>query len=112
MTGHTQKRAGSMRRRSTEAERVLWQRLRARQINSRKWRRQQAIDQYVVDFLCYELRLIVEIDGDVHPFQEREDVARQSYLEAQGFQVLRFTNDDVLTNLDGLLRVIWDLTKR
>lgn len=98
-----------LRRDQTPAERIVWSKLRGRQINGRKWRRQQPIDQYVVDFLCPELKLIVEIDGDVHAFQETRDEKRQAYLETQGFRVVRFTNNDIIKNLDGVLAVIWEL---
>jgi len=101
-----------LRKRLTRAERLLWHHLRARQINERKWRRQQPVDQYVVDFFCPELRLILEIDGDVHVFHKCEDAGRQAYLESRGFRVVRFTNDDVLTNLEGVMTQIWGLTKR
>ena len=74
-----------------------------------KWRRQFPIGHYVVDFYCPQIRLIIEIDGDVHAFQEEKDATRQSYLESQKIRVLRFTNDEVLKNLDGVLHTIWEL---
>ena len=99
-----------LRKTQTRAEAVLWQRLRSRQLNGRKWRRQQPIDNFIVDFFCAELRLVVEVDGDVHAFQEERDKARQVYLESQGLNVMRFTNDDVLTNLEGVLARLWELS--
>ena len=111
MSEHPHNLARRLRRRSTQAERVLWGRLLGRQLSGRKWRRQYPVDQYVADFLCPEVRLIVEIDGDVHVLHDGDDRTRQAHLEAQGFQVVRFTNEDILTNLDGVLEVLWRLTK-
>ncbi len=68
------------------------------------------MDQYVVDFFCPELRLVVEVDGDVHAFTEGRDAAREAYLKGQGLQVARFTNDDVLKNLEGVLTRLWELS--
>jgi very-short-patch-repair endonuclease len=102
--------ARNLRATSTTAEQVLWQQLRARQLNDRKWRRQQAIGPYVVDFFCRELYLIVEVDGDVHDGREERDRVRQEYLESFGHRVIRFTNDDVFRNLDGVLEVLHSAT--
>ena len=110
MADHASGRARALRRTQTTAESVLWRHLRNRQLNGRKWRRQQPIDQYVVDFFCAELRLVVEVDGDVHAFTERRDAAREAYLKGQGLQVARFTNDDVLKNLEGVLTRLWELS--
>jgi len=81
-------------------------------MNGRKFRRQTAVGPYVVDFLCTELRLIIELDGGVHAFQEERDIRRQSHLESMGYMVVRFTNDDILANRKSVLEVIWSLTKR
>ena len=88
----------------------MWRRLRSRQLNGTKWRRQQQIGPYIVDFFCPDLRLVVEIDGDVHAERSDKDTERQGFLEAAGFQVVRFVNDDVFGNLDGVLEVLWRLT--
>ncbi|HUV04992.1 MAG TPA: endonuclease domain-containing protein [Armatimonadota bacterium] len=103
-------RARRLRRAPTTAEKILWRHLRNERLNERKWRRQQPIDQYIVDFFCPELRLVVELDGGIHAFQERRDEARQAYLEAQGLKIVRFTNEDVLGNLEGVLTTLWHLT--
>ena len=102
-------RARTLRRQATRAEQIIWQRLRARQMNGRKWRRQQPVGPYIVDFICPELKLVVEVDGDVHAGREAHDAARQAALESTGLKVIRFTNNDVIENLDGVLTVLWSL---
>ena len=102
-------RARALRRRLTRAESILWRHLRSRQLGGWKWRRQEPLGAYVVDFLCPELRLAVEVDGDVHAFRELEDAERQASLEAMGLRVVRFTNDDVIRNIDGVLTALWTL---
>ena len=103
--------ARDLRKAQTPAEQTLWYRLRGRQLNGRKWRRQQVIEPYIVDFFCAEVRLVVEVDGDVHAFQEERDIRRQAYLESQGLKVVRFTNNDVMKNLEGVLTRLWELTQ-
>lgn len=71
-----------------------------------KFRRQQPIDNYIADFICFENRLIIEVDGGQHAEQKEKDIERDTYLQQQGFSVLRFWNNDVLQNIDGVLAVI------
>lgn len=97
-------RARTLRRNATEAEAVLWRQLRNRQLDGWKFRRQQRIGPYIVDFLCPETRLIVEVDGGQH--SPERDASRTSFLEGEGYRVLRFWNNDVLGNLAGVLEVI------
>ena len=97
-------RSRSLRRNSTDAERKLWSILRSRQHNGFKFRRQVEIDGYIVDFLCSERRLIIEVDGGQHSPQD--DARRTGHLESQGFRVIRFWNHDVLQNLDGVWTII------
>ena len=98
--------ARQMRRSPTPAEAKLWRALRNKQLGV-KFRRQQPIDgQYIVDFCCFATQVIVEVDGDIHAFQGQADSARQRELEALGFTVLRFTNEQVLKELDAVLREI------
>jgi len=94
------KRARTLRRNSTQAEIKLWSILRNRQFQHLKFRRQQPLGRYIVDFICLEHRLIVEVDGGQHT--EQADAARTEWLQAQGFLVLRFWNNDVLANRDGV----------
>lgn len=89
----------------TDAERKLWQGIRHRQL-AVKFRRQAPVDPYIVDFLCHERKLIIEIDGGQHATQTKSDEARTRFLEAQGFTVIRFWNNEVLTNFEGVLTVI------
>ncbi len=98
--------ARQMRHEPTPAESALWERLRNRRIARAKFRRQYAIERFIVDFVCLELRLIIEVDGDIHALQTEYDAARQSFLESQGFCVLRFNNGDVLQSLDAVVTVI------
>ena len=95
-----------MRRRPTLAETQLWQRLRGRQISGFKFRRQHAIDRFIVDFYCPEARLIIEVDGPVHQDSEESDMIRQDFLESRGLRMLRFTNDQVSESLEEVLSTI------
>ena len=94
------------RKRQTPAEYKLWGILRNRQIMDLKFRRQQAIGEYIVDFCCYEKKLIIELDGSQHLEQQFADVKRTKMLEQSGFQVIRFFNNDVLNDIDGVLEYI------
>ena len=78
-----------------------------KQMEGLKFRRQQPIDNYIVDFVCLEKRIVIEIDGGQHAAQEK-DVFRDEYLRQQGFNVLRFWNNEVLQNINGVLEVIRD----
>ena len=84
----------------------LWQHLRDRRLGGHKFRRQQPIGPYVVDFLCMEKGLVVEVDGSQHAVQKERDDARTARLEAYGFRVLRFWNDQVLNETEGVLHKI------
>ncbi len=90
-----------MRHVPTPAEHQLWQRLRNRRVYNAKFRRQHAIDRFIVDFYCAEARLIVEVDGVIHDYTQEEDAIRQEFLESLGLEVIRFTNGEVLQSLDG-----------
>ncbi|QPC44402.1 endonuclease domain-containing protein [Kaustia mangrovi] len=89
----------------TDAERKLWRALRSRQFQAVKFRRQVPVGPYIADFLAYDHRLIIEVDGGQHA-ENRRDMAREKCLSANGFRVLRLWNNDVLGNLDGALTVI------
>jgi very-short-patch-repair endonuclease len=98
--------ARSLRHRQTDAERRLWARLRDRRLQGAKFARQVPIGAYVVDFCCRELKVIVELDGGQHAVQARADAERTALLEALGYRVLRFWNNDALGNTDGVLQRI------
>src|SRR5688572_26628719 len=92
-------RARALRERPTDAERRLWRALRLRQMEGQKFRRQRPIGRYVVDFVCLESALIVEVDGGQHFEQQRGyDATRDAWLISRGYRVLRFSDRDVLTN--------------
>ena len=98
-------RARRLRRQSTDAERKLWNRLRSRAINGFKFVRQEPIGPYVVDFICRERGLVIEVDGGQHATDKR-DIVRDRWLADRPLRVLRFWNNDVLGNMDGVLETI------
>ena len=100
--------AQQMRQQPTPAEAALWRRLRGRRVGGVKFRRQHAIAGFIVDFVCLERFLIVEVDGTIHdlPDQQERDALRQAHLESLGYRVLRFTNGDVLGSIEAVLEVI------
>src|SRR5690349_3759621 len=98
--------ARRLRRHQTDAERALWFRLRDRRLNGMKFRRQTPIKAYVVDFCCESARPIVELDGGQHAERGGLDAKRTAALEAYGCLVLRFWNNDVLSNMSGVLEAI------
>jgi very-short-patch-repair endonuclease len=104
--------ARKLRRNQTDAERLLWSRLRNRQIAGLKFKRQVAIDRYVVDFCWSDARLIGELDGGQHATRTAEDAGRTKALEAMGYLVLRFWNNDVTQNLEGVLEEILSTAKQ
>ena len=99
-------RARKLRAEATDAERALWARLRRRQVLGFKFRRQQPLGQYIVDFVCFETRLIVEVDGSQHCEQQSYDEARTQWLESQGYGVLRFWNNEVLDSTESVVEAI------
>jgi very-short-patch-repair endonuclease len=99
-------KARALRKNMTDAEQHLWQYLRRRQINGYKFRRQFPIGQYVVDFVCLERKLVIEIDGGQHLEQQEYDAKRARFLESNGFRVVRFWNNELLTETEAVLGVI------
>ncbi|MBO6717506.1 MAG: endonuclease domain-containing protein [Rhizobiaceae bacterium] len=97
--------AREMRADSTKAENLLWQALRNKQLEGLKFKRQVPMDGYIADFVCFEAKLIVEVDGGQHSESPR-DAERDSHFAAQGFRTLRFWNDEIERNLDGVCRSI------
>jgi very-short-patch-repair endonuclease len=97
--------ARRLRVNQTDAETVLWNRLRNRQIDGHKFVRQQPIVGYICDFACREKLLVIEVDGGQHN-GSAEDIVRDRRLADEGYKVLRFWNDDVLGNIDGVLSTI------
>ena len=99
-----------MRREPTAAENKLWQKLRNSQLHGLKFRRQHAVERFIVDFYCAEARLVVEVDGSIHDYTTEEDVIRQHFLEGWGLRVVRFTNQQILETIDEVLEEIANLT--
>jgi very-short-patch-repair endonuclease len=95
-----------MRREATQAERSVWRILRRKQVAGLKFRRQAVMGRYIVDFVCHERRLIIEVDGGQHALRQR-DVVRTAWLESQGYRVLRFWNNEVIENLEGVRVLIF-----
>lgn len=102
------KRAKSMRRRMTDAELMLWNELRAHRLMGLGFRRQFPIGRYIADFTCPEKKIIVEVDGSQHAEEKQSaaDAIRSAELEKDGWTVLRFWNDDILRDIDGVCRHI------
>jgi very-short-patch-repair endonuclease len=98
--------AKRLRHEMTDAERVLWREVRAHRFASFKFKRQEPLGLYVVDFVCYQAKLIVELDGGHHAEQQEPDAERTRWLESRGFRVVRFWNNDVLTNIAGVMQEI------
>src|ERR1700688_617161 len=103
-------RARRLRRSQTEAERILWLKLRDRRLSGLKFRRQVPIDKYVVDFLCTDAHVVIEVDGGQHA--TADETTRTKLLEAMGYLVLRFWNNEVHENIDGVLESILNALDR
>ena len=100
--------AKTLRKNSTEAETILWNRLRARQIEGVKFRRQQPIENFIVDFVSFENRIVIELDGGQHAKNRHKDkdIARDRVLTENGFEVLRYWDNEIFENIEGVLEVI------
>jgi very-short-patch-repair endonuclease len=98
--------ARQLRKNLTAAEQTLWSRLRFKQLECHSFRRQAPIGDYVVDFVCFARKLIVEVDGGQHAAQAERDTLRTAWLKSQGFRVIRFWNNEVQDNADGVVETI------
>src|ERR1700730_12926606 len=105
-------RAKQLRQTVTRAETLLWRYLKANRTDGLGFRRQVPIRNYIADFVCFSAQLIVELDGESHDFEERQkaDQNRDAFFVSEGFQILRFTNDQVMSNLEGVVEVIRQTT--
>ena len=108
VTGTQRARAKQLRRTMTRAETLLWRHLKAHRLARLSFRRQTPIGNYIADFVAHSCKLIVEIDGESHDFEERirHDERRDQWFASRGYRVLRFTNDDVMRNLEGVVSSI------
>jgi len=95
-----------LRKRETAAEKVLWSELKNRQLLGSKFRRQVPYDRFILDFLCPEVKLIIEIDGSSHIGKEERDKERDEYFRALGYKVIRFKNEEVMNNIENVLNEI------
>jgi very-short-patch-repair endonuclease len=102
-------RARQMRKEMTEPEQRLWFELRAKRFQNVKFRKQKVIGRYIADFASRDPMLVLEIDGDTHGNREVQDAERTAFLQSLGYKVVRFTNSDVMTNMEGVLTNIGNL---
>jgi very-short-patch-repair endonuclease len=106
-------KARELRATMTDAEKILWNKLRKRQLNGKYFRRQHPYNIYILDFYCFEANLVIEVDGEIHLKRRIYDAERTKFLKSSGAQVLRFTNKDIETKLDWVInRIINHLKKK
>ena len=105
--------ARKLRQSQTDAEKSLWARLKNKQVEGVKFRRQQPLGSYIVDFVSFERKIIVEVDGGQHNEREarERDEQRAAWLKERGYQVLRFWNNEVLANMEGILEKIGEVLR-
>lgn len=100
-----------MRKNQTEAESILWQKIRGRKLNNLKFHRQYSAGPYILDFFCPEIRLAIELDGDQHKDAVEYDKERESFLRDKNIRTIRFWNREVIKNLENVLRIIKENAK-
>jgi very-short-patch-repair endonuclease len=112
-TEKSEAKANSLRKNETEAEKLLWKILRNRKALGLKFRRQHPIGPFIVDFYCHEVKLVIELDGEVHSidFVKKHDNTRQQYLEKEELIILRFQNELVFSNPDSIIEQIKSVIK-
>lgn len=98
--------ARSLRSNMTDVERILWRAIRGRQLDGYRFRRQHPIGPYIADFVCLEKKCVIELDGGQHQNQTIYDENRTMFLQGQGWQVLRFWNNDVLNQFEGVISAV------
>lgn len=103
--------AKNLRKRSTDTEKRLWLHLRAKRFDGLKFRRQEPIGKYIVDFVCYEKLVIIECDGSQHIANSQKDQIRDRWFEDQGYRILRFWDYEILQNIDEVLEKIYQVCK-
>jgi very-short-patch-repair endonuclease len=106
--GNQRARAKQLRRAMTRAETLLWRHLKAHRLAALGFRRQSPMGNYIADFVAHSRKLVVEVDGESHDFESRlrHDERRDQWFASRGYRVLRFTNDDVMRNLEGVVLAI------
>ena len=103
--------ARDLRQNMTESEQTLWNRLSNKKLSGLRFRRQHPIGRYIADFYNHENRLVIELDGEIHNKQREYDYNRDKFLKASGYKVIRFTNKDINTNIEEVVRTILKNTK-
>ena len=98
--------ARNLRKRQTRAEELLWRHLRSRQLDNAKFRRQVPIGDYIVDFISFEKKIVIELDGGQHAAAAARDAERDAWLRGRGYSVLRFWDNEVFQNMEGILEVV------
>jgi very-short-patch-repair endonuclease len=114
VSDYKKKRARELRRDCTEAEQILWARLRNRQVNGFKFRRQQVISGFVADFYCDETRLVIEVDGSIHELEnvKKRDVLKENVFIDRGLFVLRFKNEQVVSEIETVINEIRSISRK
>jgi very-short-patch-repair endonuclease len=105
--GMYHKLARELRKNMTDKERLLWSKLRGKQFGGFKFRKQAPIGEFIADFVCFDRKVIVELDGDQHAVSVEADKKRSEWLHSQGFRVLRFWNHEILEDADMVMEAIW-----
>jgi very-short-patch-repair endonuclease len=100
--------ARRLRKEMTDAERFVWARIRHRQILGLEFRRQDPVGPYIADFVCHEIKLVIELDGGQHATQIEADAARTRWFEAEGYRVVRFWNPEVFEDWDAIAQRLWE----
>ncbi|MFA5995597.1 MAG: endonuclease domain-containing protein [Patescibacteria group bacterium] len=95
-----------LRNKPTAAENLLWQKLKGKQLCGKKFRRQYPLYSYIADFYCHDKKLLIEVDGEIHKQQQTKDTNRDQMLHEYGYYTLRFTNADILNNINSVLTII------
>jgi very-short-patch-repair endonuclease len=106
ITSEKHQRAKELRQNMTPEEMLLWRALRTNKLAGWHFRRQQVIDGFIVDFYCHAASLIIEVDGGIHDMQKEQDAVRDAHFVSRGFRILRVTNEEVIHDIDGVLRRI------
>lgn len=104
--------AKKLRKYSTDTENRLWHHLRAKRFDGLKFRRQEPIGNYIVDFICHEKRIIIEYDGGQHLLQKKQDQKRDEWLQGQGYKVLRFWDNEIFQNIFEVLERIYQVCQK
>lgn len=105
-------RARNLRKNQTVQEKILWKHLRDRRFRGAKFRRQMPIGRFIVDFASVEYKLIIELDGSHHAEQKEYDEIRTAFLKAEGYRVIRFWNNQIMQEINGVLQLIEDALKK